>query len=56
MIDLSGSPDLEKLSAAYGMDFLRLETMEKAEETIAAFLKEDRSVLLECIIDPADLV
>lgn len=56
VIDLSGSPDLEKLSAAYGMDFLRLETMEKAEETIAAFLKEDRSVLLECIIDPADLV
>ncbi len=56
VVDLSGSPDLEKLTSAYGMDFLRLETMEKADETIDAFLKEDKSVLLECIIDPMDLV
>lgn len=56
VVDLSGSPDLEKLAAAYGMDFLRLETMEKADETIEAFLKEDKSMLLECIIDPMDLV
>ena len=56
MVDLSGSPDLEKLSSAYGMDFLRLENMDKAEETIDAFLKADSSILLECIIDPMDLV
>ena len=56
VVDLSGSPDLEKLAAAYDMDFLRLENMEKAEETIDAFLKEDKSILLECIIDPMDLV
>lgn len=56
VVDLSGSPDLEKLTAAYDMDFLRLENMEKAEETIDAFLKEDKSMLLECIIDPMDLV
>ena len=53
---MSGSPDLEKLSSAYGMDFLRLENMDKAEETIDAFLKEDRAMLLECMIDPMDLV
>lgn len=56
VVDLSGSPDLEKLSAAYDMDFLRLYNMDKAEETIDAFLKEDKSMLLECIIDPMDLV
>ena len=56
VVDLSGSPDLEKLSAAYDMKFMRLHTMEHARETIDAFLAEDESVLLECIIDPMDLV
>ena len=56
VVDLSGSPDLEKLASAYELDFLRLCDMEKAEETIDAFLKEDKSMLLECLIDPMDLV
>ncbi len=56
VVDLSGSPDLEKLSAAYGIPFLRLTNMEKCDETIDAFLKDDVSMLLECIIDPMDIV
>ncbi len=56
VVDLSGSPDLEKLSAAYGIDFLRLENMDKCDETIDAFLKENKSMILECLIDPMDLV
>lgn len=56
VVDLTGSPDLGKLAAAYGMEFLRLSDMEHAQETIDAFLKEDTSMLLECIIDPMDLV
>lgn len=56
VIDLAGSPDLEKLSAAYGISFLRLTDMEKCDETIDAFLKEDVSMVLECVIDPMDLV
>lgn len=56
VVDLSGSPDLEKLSSAYEMKFLRLENMAKADEVIDEFLKQDESVLLECIIDPMDLV
>ncbi len=56
VVDLSGSPDLEKLSAAYDMKFLRLENMDKASEILDEFLKKDESVLLECIIDPMDLV
>ena len=56
VVDLSGSPDLEKLSAAYGIDFLRLENMDKCNEVIDTFLKEDKSMILECLIDPMDLV
>ncbi len=56
VVDLSGSPDLEKLAAAYDMPFLRLCDMQKAEETLDTFLKNDESILLECLIDPMDLV
>ncbi|MCD8380658.1 MAG: biosynthetic-type acetolactate synthase large subunit [Lachnospiraceae bacterium] len=56
MIDLTGNPDLSKLSAAYDIPYLRLETMEKCEEILDEFLKEDKSMILECLIDPMDLV
>ena len=56
VVDLSGSPDLEKLSAAYGIPFLRLNNMDKCEELIDAFLAEDKTMLMECLIDPMDLV
>ncbi len=56
VVDLSGSPDLERLSAAYDMKFMRLSAMDGAKETLREFLDKDESVLLECIIDPMDLV
>lgn len=56
VVDLSGSPDLEKLASAYDMKFMRLHTMEHAQDTIEEFLVGNESVLLECIIDPMDLV
>ena len=56
VVDLSGSPDLEKLAAAYDMKFMRLHTMERAQEVIQEFLAHDEAVLLECLIDPMDLV
>ena len=56
VVDLSGSPDLEKLVSAYDMPYLRLDNMEKASEVLDAFLARDESILLECIIDPMDLV
>ncbi len=56
VVDLSGSPDLEKLASAYELPFLRLCDMSRAEETIDLFLEKDESVLLECLIDPMDLV
>lgn len=56
VVDLSGSPDLSKLSSAYDLPFLRLSNMEQAQSVLDEFLKEDKSVLLECLIDPYDLV
>ena len=56
VVDLSGSPNLEKLSSAYDMKYMRLHTMERAQEVINEFLARDESVLLECLIDPMDLV
>lgn len=56
VVDLSGSPDLEKLAMAYNMKFMRLSNMDNADKTIQEFLADDESVLLECIIDPMDLV
>ncbi|MCD8130195.1 MAG: biosynthetic-type acetolactate synthase large subunit [Lachnospiraceae bacterium] len=56
MIDLAGSPDLSKLSAAYDIPFLRLENMDGCEETLDRFLEKDESMILECLIDPMDLV
>ncbi len=56
MVDLTGSPDLEKLSMAYDIKFLRLENMAKAGEVIDEFLGKDEPALLECLIDPMDLV
>ena len=51
-----GSPDLEKLSAAYNIPFIRVENMSNAREKIQAFLKEDSTMLIECLVDPMDLV
>jgi acetolactate synthase-1/2/3 large subunit len=56
VVDLSGSPDLELLAPAFGMKYLSLENMDHAEQMIGEFLSKDESVLLECLIDPMDLV
>ncbi len=56
VVDLSGSPDLEKLAAAYDMKFIRLANMDGVDGALDAFLEKDESVLMECVIDPMDLV
>ena len=56
VVDLSGSPDLSKLSQAYDMPFYRLTNMQDAEKTLDEFLAKDKTALLECLIDPMDLV
>ncbi len=51
-----GTPNLEKLSAAYDIPFIRVENMVNAKEKIKEFLREDKTMLMECLVDPMDLV
>lgn len=56
VVDLSGNPDLEKLSSAYDIPFVRVSKMGEAEAAIDQFLANDESYIMEAIIDPMDLV
>lgn len=56
VVDLSGSPDLEMFAAAYNMPFIRVHNMSEADDAINRFLETEDSVLMECLIDPMDLV
>lgn len=56
VVALDGSPDLSVLSKAFGINYLSLENMENADKIIDEFLMDDESVILECMIDPMDLV
>ena len=51
-----GTPNLEKLAAAYDIPFIRVENMSHAQEKIKEFLAEDNTMLMECIIEPMDIV
>ncbi len=55
VIDLTGSPELESIAAAYGMKFLRLNDEAKMKETIGEFLAGNESVLLQCDVDPNEV-
>ena len=56
VIDLTGSPDLSKIAEAYGMKFISLKNMDNVDAVIEDLLKDDESVLMECLIDPNDIV
>lgn len=56
VVDLSGSPDLSKVAAAYDMPYFLVENAGQMEDRIDAFLKEEKACLMECLIDPMDLV
>ncbi len=56
MVALNGNPDLSFLSKAYGINYLRAENMKDIESILDQFLGDDHSCILECMIDPLDLV
>ena len=56
VVDLSGSPDLSKIAEAYGVSFVRLENCNNMAEIISDFLKKDGPGLMECMLDPMDVV
>lgn len=51
-----GSPNLEKLAAAYDIPFIRVENMSDAHDKIKELLSNDETMLMECLVDPMDLV
>lgn len=56
VVDLSGSPDIEKLSAAYNIPFVRLNDCNNMSNIIDAFLKAEGPGIMECMLDPMDVV
>ena len=56
VVSLDGSPELEKLVAAYGFDYLRLDNNDSCDSVVEKFLNDKNNVLLEVMIDPMDLV
>lgn len=56
VVNLDGSPDLEKIAAAYDIPFASLYNMDGVEEKLDAFLKQEGPGLMECVIDQYDLV
>ena len=56
MVDLSGSPDLSKIAEAYGIPFIRLADNTGMDDKIKKFLSQKGAGLMECMIDPMDVV
>ena len=56
VVELGDFPDLSMIAKAYDIKYLKLTNMKKAETVVEEFLKNDESMLLECMIDPYDLV
>ena len=56
VVDLSGSPRLDHIAEAYDMKFIRVRTMENIDAVIDEILADDERILVECFIDPMDLV
>ncbi|XME01019.1 biosynthetic-type acetolactate synthase large subunit [Lachnospiraceae bacterium C1.1] len=56
MVHLGSDPDLELLSKAYGINYIKCEKMENMEADIDKFLKSDESCLMEVMTDPTETV
>ena len=56
VVDLSGSPDLSKIAEAYDIPFVRLNNMDNMSEIISKFLDEKGPGMMECMLDPFDVV
>jgi acetolactate synthase-1/2/3 large subunit len=55
VIDLGTKPDLSLIAQAYGIGYLKLDNSLKTDSTLAAFLAEDKSMILEVDVDRDEL-
>ena len=56
MVDLGNVPDLEMIAKAYGIPFFRIKNNNEIEDYINRFLKSTKGALMECMLDPMDVV
>ena len=56
MTELGSDPELSKLSEAYHLRYLSIRKNEEISEKISDFLRGEDSALLECVIDPDEVV
>lgn len=55
VIDLGTKPDLSLIAQAYGIGYIKLDNSLKTDSTLAAFLAEDKSMILEVDVDRDEL-
>lgn len=55
MVKLEGDPDFSLISAAYGMQYFRVDGNTDIEKSLKEFLKGDSSNLMEVMVDPMAL-
>ena len=55
MVKLEGDPDLSLISAAYGMQYFKVDGNTDIEKSLKDFLKDDNSNLMEVMVDPMAL-
>ena len=55
MVKLEGDPDLSLISAAYGMQYFKVDGNTDMEKELKKFLKDDASNLMEVMVDPMAL-
>ena len=56
VVDLTGSPNLEKIAEAYDIPFVRLNNNDNMANIISDFLSSDGPYMMECMLDPMDVV
>ena len=56
VVELNDYPNLKKLAEAYDMGYIKVENTEKAEAAIDLLLKDDKSCIMEVMVDPMDIV
>lgn len=52
VVDLSGSPDFQKLAEAYGIKSMRIDKTGQVESAVEQFVNSKGSFLLECVVSP----
>jgi len=56
VVELNDYPNLELLAKAYDMGYIKVENTSKAKAAIDLLLKDDKSCIMEVMVDPMDIV